>query len=249
MLQKKILIGADPELFVYTKTGRPLSAHNLLTGSKYEPTPVKDGAIQVDGVAAEFNITPAETVEAFVHNISSVQEQLLAEILKKQPDAVLRATPVIKFTRLQWSKIPDEAKELGCEPDFSAYTPQTPNKKPSTDKFMRTGSGHVHVSWGEQTEAVFERGYLQECASLVWHFDTAFSKSVKNWDKDTERMELYGAFGAFRPKPYGVEYRTLSNAWLNSEKSIRFVYNTVHTCTAAWLAGMKPNTYELPEYF
>jgi hypothetical protein len=39
------------------------------------------------------------------------------------------------------------------------------------------------------------------------------------------RRELYGKAGAFRPKPYGVEYRVLSNRWLNSEALIRWVYN------------------------
>ena len=35
---------------------------------------------------------------------------------------------------------------------------------------------------------------------------------------------MYGAAGAFRPKPYGVEYRVLSNAWLLTEDRMRFVY-------------------------
>jgi hypothetical protein len=35
------------------------------------------------------------------------------------------------------------------------------------------------------------------------------------WDKDKKRRLLYGKAGCFRPKPYGMEYRTLSNAWLN----------------------------------
>jgi hypothetical protein len=37
---------------------------------------------------------------------------------------------------------------------------------------------------------------------------------------------MYGAAGAFRPKPYGVEYRVLSNAWLQSEELMAWVYRT-----------------------
>jgi hypothetical protein len=35
---------------------------------------------------------------------------------------------------------------------------------------------------------------------------------------------LYGAPGSFRPKSFGVEYRPLSNAWLNSPEIAQQVY-------------------------
>ena len=39
---------------------------------------------------------------------------------------------------------------------------------------------------------------------------------------------MYGKAGCIRYKPYGVEYRTLSNAWLKNEKLMRWAYrNTV----------------------
>ena len=245
----KILIGADPELFVYTDKGKPVSAHDLLDGTKYDPFPVLNGAVQVDGVAAEFNIDPAETEYAFVANIKSVTDQMLQEIHKRRKDVLLKATPTIKFTRMQWSKIPEDAKLLGCEPDFSAYKPLVPNERPSTDKFMRTGSGHVHVSWSAPiVQNPSAQDYLKKCASLIWHFDTAFSKEMKKWDKDEERMELYGKMGTFRPKKYGVEYRTLSNAWLNREDTMKYVFRTVKLCTEKWLEGCKPASYDIPEY-
>ena len=39
------------------------------------------------------------------------------------------------------------------------------------------------------------------------------------------RRELYGAPGSFRPKPYGMEYRPLSNAWLKNWDSVNTVYS------------------------
>jgi hypothetical protein len=48
------------------------------------------------------------------------------------------------------------------------------------------------------------------------------------YDSDQERREMYGKAGCCRYKPYGTEYRTLSNAWLKSEALMRWVYrNTV----------------------
>jgi len=55
----KILVGCDPELFV-KKDGVLVSAHGLVQGSKEHPFRVSKGAVQVDGMALEFNIDPAE---------------------------------------------------------------------------------------------------------------------------------------------------------------------------------------------
>lgn len=241
-----ILIGCDPELFVFTTSGRPLSAHDLLPGNKWDPHFVDKGAVQVDGVAAEFNITPAKTADEFVENIFSVRNEMLRIIRTKRLDVELRATPTIKFTKRQWMAIPEEAKMIGCEPDFSAYTLGA-NIKPETDKFMRTGGGHVHISWGQPQESV-RIPWPTYVAGLVRHLDThLFPESLK-WDADQERREMYGCEGAFRPKDYGVEYRPLSNKWLESEKTIRYVYNTVKKCTTMWLNNYQPGYYTVEKY-
>lgn len=52
------LVGADPELFV-SKAGVILSAFGLVGGTKKVPQKVERGAVQVDGMALEFNIDPA----------------------------------------------------------------------------------------------------------------------------------------------------------------------------------------------
>ena len=36
-------------------------------------------------------------------------------------------------------------------------------------------------------------------------------------DSSNERRELYGQAGRFRPKPYGIEYRTPSNFWTSKK--------------------------------
>lgn len=243
----KILVGCDPELFVFHGvTNAPVSAHDLIPGTKRDPFKVPLGAIQVDGVATEFNIEPAATREQFRDNIYMVRNNLARRIREKNPEFILRATPTVKFTRKMWQKIPDTAKELGCEPDYNAYTGEA-NPKPSTNKFMRTGSGHIHVSWGDILEGVTPERF-DECIELVKHFDMHLLPNAEKWDNDKERMELYGKPGAFRPKPYGVEYRVLSNAWLDNWTATGFVYDTVVECTKNWLEGAKPGDYRVQAF-
>jgi hypothetical protein len=44
------------------------------------------------------------------------------------------------------------------------------------------------------------------------------------YDNELRRRTMYGRAGACRFKTYGVEYRTLSNAWLNSPELIKWVF-------------------------
>lgn len=219
-----VLIGADPELFIFDiGTNQHVSAHTFLPGTKTDPAEVPKGAIQVDGVAAEFNIEPASTQREWKENIFHVRRILKLITEKHNKNYVLTATPSVMFDQAYFEALPHSVKLLGCEPDFDAYTGKV-NPKPVTDFPMRTGSGHLHIGW-TNNENTQDETYLQKCAAMVREFDFAFGHASKTWDKDERRRTLYGAPGSFRPKPYGFEYRPLSNAWLNDDWSIEFVYD------------------------
>ena len=47
------------------------------------------------------------------------------------------------------------------------------------------------------------------------------------------RKQLYGKAGAYRPKPYGFEYRTLSNFWVFDKKLIEWVWRNTERALAA----------------
>ena len=73
----EILIGADPEFFVKT-LGKLVSGFSLIPGDKENPHPVDKGAIQVDGMALEFNIDPVQDEDSFFSNINTVLSQMAA---------------------------------------------------------------------------------------------------------------------------------------------------------------------------
>lgn len=224
-MQPKVLVGCDPELFVVNADGKPRGAYGLIPGTKETPFKVDKGAYQVDGMALEFNIDPASTEEEFVTNIQTVMRRLRADV---PPEFKFHIKPSVRFHHAILKAAPDEAKELGCMPDLSAYTMQE-NPKPNGSTTLRTASGHLHIGLEENADPSSE-AHMLKYATLVKHLDLFLGLRALEWDDDTTRQKLYGAPGAMRLKPYGVEYRVLSNMWLESEELVRFVYRQTLRC-------------------
>ncbi len=224
-------LGADPEMFVQDNKGQFVSAYGMVKGNKEHPTPVKNGAVQVDGMALEFNIDPSESEAQFVHNISTVIEQMKAMV----PHFRVVATPVAHFGYEYIKSQPDEAKELGCNPDYSAYT-GSENPRPDADLPFRTGAGHVHIGWTNH-KIPLEDQHFRSCISVVKQLDVFLGIVSVLFDDNVQRREMYGKAGAFRPKPYGVEYRVLSNAWVAEERLQKWVYRATMNALRALEEG------------
>ncbi len=224
-----ILIGADPEIWIVdNKTGKPISAEGLFEGTKANPYKVEHGAIQVDGMAAEFNINPASTSNEFVRNILSVLCALRDEIKRRNPDLdfSFSFTPVAYFGSEYIQAQPEHAKELGCTPDFNAYENGEANPTPDADMPYRTASGHVHVGWGEDFD-VLNPEHIEACCMFSKQMDCFVAGPLLRFEGDDGkvRRQLYGKAGAFRPKPYGVEYRASSNVWLSDTSLMYKMYS------------------------
>lgn len=225
-----VTVGADPELFIKgKKSGLFKSAHGKVPGTKAMPHPVPFGAIQIDGMALEFNIDPAATKTAFKRNLKAVMADLKARV----PQFHVMAVPTADFSAKHIAKQPPEALELGCEPDYCAYL-EGPNPRPNAAANFRTGSGHVHIGWTNGVD-INDPEHIEACSLLVRELDFRLGLPSMLWDGDGRRRELYGKAGAYRVKPYGVEYRTLSNRWLSSPKLQEFVFNQVIASVEALL--------------
>jgi hypothetical protein len=214
-------VGADPELFVSRRGGEGfIPAEGLVQGTKKNPQKVEFGAVQVDGMALEFNIDPADNVEDFLRNIDLVQKTL-AEMIG--PDLILNKVPVALFSDKQWDEVSLESAALGCDPDYNAYLMDT-NEPPNPNVPFRTAAGHIHIGWDEDLN-IRDENHFQLCGEVVRQLDCLVGCWSVLHDDDKIRRSLYGKAGAFRPKSYGVEYRTLSNFWLRDEHLTRSVYD------------------------
>lgn len=227
-LPEGFLLGADPELFVF-RGDTPVSAHDLIPGTKAKPFAVPGGAIQVDGTAAEFNINPASTFEEFNDNMT----QVIGALDDYLPsDCHLRNIPVVVWDEEYFDTLPWTAKELGCMPDFDGWTGRK-NKKPKlkSKPTLRTAAGHVHIGFTEKA-SLQNVDHIRNCQRMIQLMDWHVGSWSCDVDTDTTRRLLYGKAGACRYKNYGVEYRTLSNFWIFDEELRYEVWS--RTASACW---------------
>lgn len=218
--------GCDPELFVLNEEGIPVSAAGLIPGTKANPFKVEKGAVQVDGMAAEFNIDPVTTFIEFHESITAVMKQLKAFLPKGY---TFSQAPAVTFSEEIFDNAPVVAKELGCTPDFNAWTGMLnpPPNFPSNPR-LRTASGHLHIGWVDEA-SMDDLQHILNCRDLVKQLDWYLGAWSVRMDADPTRRQLYGQAGACRYKSYGVEYRVLSNFWLFSKERRLQVWNRMMT--------------------
>jgi hypothetical protein len=221
-------IGCDPEYSLHDGTSY-VPVNGLIGGTKEKPVQVDLGSWQEDCVAAEIGIEPAVVEDDFVKNIKIVTDQL-SDFLKPK-NISLAVVSSVDFPPEQLDSA--AAWEFGCDPDFSAYTLKR-NPRPEADGTLRTFGGHVHVSW-ENADSKGDKHFVQ---LLVVLMDLYLGVPSVLYDNDTLRRSLYGAAGSFRYKPYGIEYRSLSNFWLRSEALQKWVFRNTRKAFEMAESGM-----------
>lgn len=244
-----ILIGADPEFFVEDKNGEVIPAHGMINGNKANPVACPGGAMQVDGLALEFNIEPAKNRDEFVSRILTVKEATInaARINTGMHDLSISTRLLKVFPHKILRELPREAVELGCSPDYSGIDgkPKTGNGGPKGN--IRVVGGHVHIGWGKDLDVSHGSSHFFDCCLFSNMLELLlFPKIVKTCinegimdrvdQQEGLRRKRYGSLSSFRPKPYGMEYRGLSNAWIHSPAVAREVYDTV-IAVYAYLSG------------
>lgn len=220
-----ILVGSDPEVFVRDH-GKIVSAIGRVPGSKDRPHQTRNGFVQPDNVLAEFNINPAGTKQGFVKNLNAV----LADLREFVPEISIQASHVYSLDELK--AFGEAAFVFGCDPDFDAYNGGNANAKPEAVNLgLRTAGGHIHLGYLDagQDEDMNWKCRRTICCDVVLGLPSVIL------DKDTVRKELYGKAGAFRPKVYGLEYRTLSNFWLQSEELMQWAFDGAQESVARFM--------------
>lgn len=204
-------LGSDPEFFLLNK-GKPKAICGLIGHDKWDPYQYPDMpqgfTVQEDNVAVEFGIPPAASAQEFIQHIKLIKKKFLQE----HPHFTFSGMSCIVFPDKELSH--PNAKIFGCEPDYNAWTRNVNPKPKSANPNLRSAGGHVHV---ETKLDPFTVG----CAMDLY---LGVPSLLMDLSGDSRR-ELYGDYGAMRVKPYGMEYRVLSNFWTFKDKYIKWVWD------------------------
>lgn len=229
----KWLVGCDPEVFVVDYTNNnAVPAHDLVPGTKEEPTMTRFGQILPDGLALEFGIKPTRTLDRWHLRINRALEALDKKVRERNPSFRLAMkAPSLDFNPEVFAAVPDKAKELGCDPDYNAYT-MAVNPPPgvSGEEPFRCVGGHVHLGFRSVNlppHLLHTKENIALCSMMTRMCDIFLGAPSVLFDSDKRRRNMYGKAGAFRPKVYGMEYRTMSNRWMMNATLTTWVFNQV----------------------
>ncbi|NTV78940.1 MAG: hypothetical protein HGA25_07380 [Clostridiales bacterium] len=183
----------------------------LIGGSKEAPRPIDElgNAILEDNVAVEFNIEPATTAEQFRASIHKVLDHIRSIL----PDYILDTASAVSFPEEELNT--PQAQEFGCMPDFDAWRKCVNHKPHADDENLRSAGGHIHVG---------SNIAVNNPIGVIRAMDLFLGVPSLVLDSGTLRRKLYGKAGCFRLKPYGAEYRTLSNFWIFNDSLINWAY-------------------------
>lgn len=223
-----ITIGADVEGVLMSNQETPVSAVGLIGGDKTFPFIVDKGNLQEDNVLAEFAIDPVTNRIDFIEAISSVIDSMKAKIEPMELTYTFPASAEFPEDQLNTP----QAQMFGCEPDYNAWTgSRNRPPRPSDIGSLRTCGGHIHVGYE------FDPDNSSDQTDLIQWMDLYLGLPSVLLDPDTTRRQVYGKAGAFRPKPYGVEYRVLSNFWTQSEELMGWVFDQTLLAYEGFLGG------------
>lgn len=231
-------IGADVEVFLQDKaTKEIISAEGYVKGSKQKPfifdEQQPDFATSLDNVLAEFGIPPATNKVQFYNYLRKSIRYIESTIPSSLCTAILPAAELDS----KWLNTP-QARRFGCDPDFNAYTGYRNPSPHCSNMNLRSAGGHIHIGYEEAVDMRQINGIDTTRLEIVKALDLFVGVPSVILEPDNQRKELYGKAGAFRPKTYGLEYRTVSNYYLQSRKLVYWVYDAVNNAINSLNNGM-----------
>ena len=207
------------------------------------------GKTVIDGVQAELHPRASTCREVLASEIALCFRSLKDTLQAKGVKVVV--APLVDVSQNEIDSLTPQSQVFGCEPSRNIYqNAEESSIKVDAKKYLkRSAGGHVHLgnyyanvlneaarnltpgdreyggrfAIATRTEKVLK----QMPETLIPILDIIVGNTCVLLDQNEgniERRANYGRVGEFRVKPYGMEYRTLSNFWLKSYPLMSLVY-------------------------
>jgi len=216
MKKNDIKVGHDSEAFAYRKGVGYYPMINNVGGTKEHPLVVPGGNLQEDGLSIEMAVDATSSLEQFLERTKAVKEQMNSKV--RAAGASLRIIPSVAFSEGIIGSFMPKSIEQGCDPDYNIYTGEENEYPDLQETLFRHGSGHIHVD----CLAAVESPTVMK--NLVRLMDIRIKAPQWLIEGDVERNKAQGALGNYRPKKYGVEYRSSSNIILTDDKILTHAF-------------------------
>jgi hypothetical protein len=207
--------GTDPEIFV--------SAPNPVTGilenlPAWKFLPPKEEAVKEemgqctaywDGFQAEFTIEAGACMGYGSDRVQKGLGLVYRHARRHNPLATLSPETVIEVPVEILEGEEDAHVALGCSPSLNAYGESPLEVKDPRSLKWRFSGGHLHFGMGES--------WKNNAPAIVQAIDTVCALPFVGIAADVDspiRRKYYGRAGEYRLPEHGIEYRTLSSAWL-----------------------------------
>lgn len=214
--------GWDPEIFVVDKDGEMIPAFDFLPSKEnpfiiQENRPINDDPYEAsvktaaywDGFQAEFTTVPYHCHGWGFDQLQRGLRAVYDRAKVKFPTSRLTLKNVFEIPEAKLLGYSHEQVNLGCDPSKNAYGTDPFQVENPYDLPYRMAGGHIHFGIGETSEDVANKharflDFLLTIPTIGMFADI----------DDPIRRQFYGRAGEHRLPPHGMEYRTLSNAWL-----------------------------------
>lgn len=193
-------VGCDPEFFFVNESGDVVPSQMVI--------PLGDKDVVRDGFQGELNPEASYCRQVAGGSIAAA---LLKAYRYANDNGVALSLDSFKIiTDKSWKMVDKSIKRFGCNPTMNVHENNFKRPTGLRERFRAAG-GHIHI--GVQAK------YRKDIKTLVSLMDIFAGNTCVLIDRNKEnarRRKIYGRAGEYREKPYGLEYRVLSNFWLRS---------------------------------
>ena len=233
----KVMIGSDPEYFLYDpKLGTHVPAELALMS--------ENGEVNrpfYDGFQAEVTTVPVDDMDQVKAHLQEAVKAV-CEIREYGLEPV--AQPTVKVRPDILASAPPSVFAFGCSPSLNAYTEEVRNSEvihrlheKSRDIMMAGGHIHLGMPKGELKMEPSKKGlpfaavFTTQYPSIIRMFETVgvtllTPVECSNGEKSlySKRRKFYGLSGEYRQTKYGIEMRSPSCAWMMSPELAEMIY-------------------------